>query len=73
MLGIVGCGAALSLSGIPFDGPVAGVRVGMVDGAYVINPSFEELDRSELDLVIAGTADSVVMVEGAGEEVSGNS
>ena len=70
VLGIVGCGAALTVSGIPFDGPVAGVRVGKVDGAYVINPSFDELDRSEIDLVIAGTADSVVMVEGAGEEVS---
>ena len=70
VLGIVGCGAALAVSGIPFDGPVAGVRVGKVDGGYVINPSFDELDRSEIDLVIAGTADSVVMVEGSGEEVS---
>ena len=70
VLGIVGCGAALAVSGIPFDGPVAGVRVGMVDGEYVINPSFEALEESDLDLVIAGTADSVVMVEGAGEEVS---
>ncbi|HEU4463737.1 MAG TPA: polyribonucleotide nucleotidyltransferase [Gemmatimonadota bacterium] len=70
VLGIVGCGAALAVSGIPFDGPVAGVRVGKVDGEYVINPSFDELDRSEIDLVIAGTADSVVMVEGSGEEVS---
>jgi polyribonucleotide nucleotidyltransferase len=70
VLGIVGCGAALAVSGIPFDGPVAGVRVGMVDGEYVINPSFDALDQSDLDLVIAGTSDSVVMVEGAGEEVS---
>ncbi|HET9333303.1 MAG TPA: polyribonucleotide nucleotidyltransferase [Gemmatimonadota bacterium] len=70
VLGIVGCSAALAVSGIPFDGPVAGVRVGKVDGGYVINPSFDELDRSEIDLVIAGTADSVVMVEGSGEEVS---
>ena len=70
VLGIVGCSAALSISGIPFHGPVAGVRVGMVDGEYVINPSFDQLDQSEVDLVIAGTADSVVMVEGAGDEVS---
>jgi polyribonucleotide nucleotidyltransferase len=70
VLGIVGCGAALAVSGIPFDGPVAGVRVGMVDGEFVVNPSFEALEESDLDLVIAGTADSVVMVEGAGEEVS---
>jgi polyribonucleotide nucleotidyltransferase len=70
VLGIVGCSAALAVSGIPFDGPVAGVRVGMVDGQYVINPSFEQLEQSSLDLVIAGTADSTVMVEGAGDEVS---
>jgi polyribonucleotide nucleotidyltransferase len=70
VLGIVGCSAALAVSGIPFEQPVAGVRVGMVDGEYVINPSFEQLDQSPLDLVIAGTADSTVMVEGAGEEVS---
>lgn len=70
VLGIVGCSAALAISGIPFEEPVAGVRVGMVDGEYVINPSFEQLDQSPLDLVIAGTADSTVMVEGAGEEVS---
>jgi polyribonucleotide nucleotidyltransferase len=70
VLGIVGCSAALAVSGIPFDGPVAGVRVGMVDGEYVINPSFDELDESDLDLVIAGTAASVVMGEGAGAEGS---
>lgn len=70
VLGIVGCSAALAVSGIPFEEPVAGVRVGMVDGEYIINPSFEQLDQSPLDLVIAGTANSTVMVEGAGEEVS---
>jgi len=70
VLGIVGCGAALAVSGIPFAGPVAGVRVGKVDGEYVINPSFDVLEQSAIDLVIAGTADSVVMVEGAGDEVS---
>ena len=70
VLGIVGCSAALAVSGIPFEQPVAGVRVAMVDGEYVINPSFDQLDQSPLDLVIAGTADSTVMVEGSGEEVS---
>jgi len=70
VLGIVGCGAALAVSGLPFEASVAGVRVAMVDGQYVINPSFEQLDQSPLDLVIAGTADSTVMVEGAGDEVS---
>ncbi|HUF88796.1 MAG TPA: polyribonucleotide nucleotidyltransferase [Gemmatimonadota bacterium] len=70
VLGIVGCSAALAISGLPFDGPVAGVRVGMVDGEYVINPSFDQLDESPLDLVIAGSGSSTVMVEGAGDEVS---
>jgi polyribonucleotide nucleotidyltransferase len=70
VLGIVGCSAALAVSGIPFEQPVAGVRVALVDGEYVINPSFDQLDQSPLDLVIAGTADSTVMVEGSGEEVS---
>jgi polyribonucleotide nucleotidyltransferase len=70
VLGIVGCGAALAISGIPFDGPVAGVRVAIIDGEYVINPSFEELERSPIDVVVAGTADSVNMVEGSAREVS---
>ncbi|HUP01262.1 MAG TPA: polyribonucleotide nucleotidyltransferase [Gemmatimonadota bacterium] len=70
VLGIVGCGAALSISGIPFEGPVAGVRVGLVDGAYAINPTQAELEASPLDVVVAGTADSVSMVEGSGDEVS---
>jgi polyribonucleotide nucleotidyltransferase len=70
VLGIVGCAAALSISGIPFEGPVAGVRVGMIDGDYVINPSFDQLDESTIDVVVAGTADSVSMVEGSALEVS---
>ncbi|HUP19145.1 MAG TPA: polyribonucleotide nucleotidyltransferase, partial [Gemmatimonadota bacterium] len=70
VLGIVGCSAAVSISGIPFETPVAGVRVARVDGEYVINPSFEQLDESDLDVVVAGTADSVVMVEGSADEVS---
>jgi polyribonucleotide nucleotidyltransferase len=70
VLGIVGCAAALSISGIPFEGPVGGVRVGMVDGEYVINPTFDQLEESTLDVVVAGTADSVSMVEGSALEVS---
>ncbi len=70
VLGIVGCAAALSISGIPFEGPVAGVRVGMVDGEYVINPTFDQLEESAIDVVVAGTADSVSMVEGSALEVS---
>jgi polyribonucleotide nucleotidyltransferase len=70
VLGIVGAGAALAISGIPFDGPMAGVRVGMVDDQYVINPSFEELETSPIDVIVAGTAESVNMVEGSSREVS---
>ncbi|MGH7557383.1 MAG: polyribonucleotide nucleotidyltransferase [Gemmatimonadota bacterium] len=70
VLGIVGCGAALAISGIPFQGPVAGVRVGMLDGDYVVNPTNEQVDTSPLDVVVAGTSDSVSMVEGSASEVS---
>ncbi|MDX1622461.1 MAG: polyribonucleotide nucleotidyltransferase [Gemmatimonadota bacterium] len=64
VLGIVGCSAAAMISEIPFQGPVAGVRVARIDGEFVINPTNEQVDASELDLVVAGTAESVTMVEG---------
>ena len=70
VLGIVGCGAATTISDIPFDGPVAGVRVAHVDGEYLVNPTFDETEASDIDVVVAGTADSVVMVEGSAGEVS---
>ncbi len=70
VLGITGCGAALAISGIPFQAPVAGVRVGMVDGEYVVNPTNEQIEASPLDVVVAGTSDSVSMVEGSAREVS---
>ncbi|MBF0133841.1 MAG: polyribonucleotide nucleotidyltransferase [Magnetococcales bacterium] len=60
---MVGASAALSISGLPFDGPIAGARVGFIDGQYVINPTPEEMVGSRLDLVVAGTADAVTMVE----------
>ena len=63
VLSIIGASAALSISNIPFDGPVAASRVGYVDGDFVINPTFEELSRSRLDLVVAGSRDAVIMVE----------
>ena len=68
--GILGASMALNLSKIPFEGIVAGVRVGYIDEKYVIFPSVEELDRSELDIVVAGTKDAVTMVEGEAKEVS---
>ncbi len=69
-LGMIGGSAAVSLSGIPFRGPVGAVRVGRVGGEYLLNPTFSQLDSSELDLVIAGTKGNVIMVEGSAREVS---
>jgi len=63
VLAICGASAALAISDIPFKGPVAGVRVGYIDGEYVINPTTTQLEESRLDLVVAGTRDAVMMVE----------
>jgi polyribonucleotide nucleotidyltransferase len=60
---LLGASAALAISGMPFDGPIGAARVGYRDGEYVLNPSFAALDDSQLDLVVAGTASSVLMVE----------
>ncbi len=70
VLGMLGASAALSISPIPWNGPIAGVRVGRVDGEWVINPTFEQLDYSDMDVVVAGTKNSIVMVEGASVEIS---
>ena len=67
---MIGASAALTLSGIPFLGPVAGARVGFVDGAYVLNPVPAALEESRLDLVVAGTANGVLMVESEAKELS---
>ena len=69
VLAIIGASAALSLSAIPFEGPVGAVRVGCLDGELVLNPTFTQLVDSSLDLVIAGTSDSLVMVEAGAKEV----
>ena len=70
VVAMIGCSAALTLSGIPFFGPVAGIRVGLIDGAYVINPTAEQLKSSKLDLVLAGTSEGVLMVESEAQELS---
>ncbi|MEZ6000029.1 polyribonucleotide nucleotidyltransferase [Hyphomonas sp.] len=70
ILGMIGASAALVLSGAPFMGPVGAARVGYKDGEYLINPSQVELEESELDLVVAGTADAVMMVESQAKELS---
>ncbi len=69
ILGIVGASAALSISDIPFSGPVGAVRVGYVDDQFVINPLESQMEHSKLDLAIAGTADAVMMVEAGAKEL----
>ncbi len=70
IVAMIGASAALTLSGIPFFGPIGSARVGYRDGEYIINPTADELDESALDLVVAGTADAVLMVESEAKELS---
>jgi polyribonucleotide nucleotidyltransferase len=70
VLALTGASAALALSEIPFEKTIAGVRVGLLDGEYVINPTFEQRKVSRLDLVVAGTRDGIVMVEAGAKEVT---
>ncbi|HTY58107.1 MAG TPA: polyribonucleotide nucleotidyltransferase, partial [Bacteroidota bacterium] len=70
ILGAAGASAALMISDIPFDGPIAEVRVGRVEGKLVINPTFGQLEQSDMDVTVAGTEDSIVMVEGDAQEIS---
>ncbi len=67
---MIGASAALSISGVPFDGPMGAARVGFVDGEYILNPSFEELKGSYLDMVVAGTDEAVLMVESEAKELN---
>jgi polyribonucleotide nucleotidyltransferase len=70
VLGAVAASAALTISDIPFEGPIAEVRVGRIDGQLVINPTFTQLLKSDMDVTVAGTEDSIVMVEGESKEIS---
>ena len=70
ILSIIGASAALMLSQIPWNGPVSGVRVGFVDGEIVINPTTTQLQTSKLDMVVAGTDDAIMMVEGEADSIS---
>ncbi len=70
VLAITGASLALYLSDIPFPNPIAGVRVGLLDGRYVINPTYDEVRESRLNLVVAGTEEAIVMVEAGAKEVS---
>ncbi|MEL7546709.1 MAG: polyribonucleotide nucleotidyltransferase [Pseudomonadota bacterium] len=70
ILGMIGASAALVLSGAPFMGPIGAARVGYKDGNYIINPTVQDLEESDLDLVVAGTNDAVMMVESEAKELS---
>jgi len=69
ILSIIGASAALTVSDIPLTNPVGAVRVGRVDGKLMINPSYEEIEKSDVNIVIAGTRESIVMVEGGAKEI----
>jgi polyribonucleotide nucleotidyltransferase len=70
ILAIIASSAAVHISDIPFNGPVAGVRVCQVDGQLVVNPTYEQIEKSSLEIVVAGTKDGITMVEGSAKEVS---
>ena len=70
IVALVGTSAALTLSGLPFMGPIGAARVGYIEGEYVLNPTIEQLENSDLDLVVAGTKDAVLMVESQAKELS---
>ncbi|MGD1005697.1 MAG: polyribonucleotide nucleotidyltransferase [Ignavibacteriaceae bacterium] len=70
VLAAVGASAALTISDIPFDGPTAEIRVGKINNQFIINPTLQQLKESDIELVVAGTADSIMMVEGESKEIS---
>ncbi len=70
LIGMIASSAALAISDIPFRGPIGAVRIGLVDGTYIINPGRKELETTRLNLVVAGTADAIMMVEGGANELT---
>ena len=70
LMGMIASSAALAISDIPFNGPIGAVRIGFIDGKYIINPGQKELETTSLNLVVAGTADAIMMVEGGAHELS---
>ncbi|MBM3943787.1 MAG: polyribonucleotide nucleotidyltransferase, partial [SAR202 cluster bacterium] len=70
VLGIIGASAALSISQIPFNGPIGACRIGYKDGQYLVNPSYDEENDSQMSMVVAGTRDAIMMVESGSDEVS---
>ena len=72
ILSIIGASASLSMSKIPFQGPIGAVRIGLIDNNFIINPTYKELDRSDINLVVAGAKEGILMVEGGGKQISEN-
>ena len=70
IVALIGTSAALAISGVPFDGPIGAARVGVIDNEYVLNPTMDELEKSKLDLVVAGTEQAVLMVESEAQLLS---
>ena len=70
VLGVTAASAALSMSRVPWNGPIAAVRVGRVEGAWILNPTFQQLEFSDVDMIVSGSRDSIVMVEGGALELS---
>ena len=70
VLGVTAASAALAMSKVPWNGPIAAVRVGRVEGAWVLNPTFQQLEFSDVDIIVTGSADSIVMVEGGTLELA---
>ncbi len=69
-LGIIGASAALSVSDIPFDGPIGAVKIGKIGSKYILNPTFSQLDKSSIDMIVAASEESIIMVEGESKEIS---
>ena len=70
VVGLVAASAALTISGVPFMGPIGAARVGYIDGEFVLNPTLDQMPSSQLDLVVAGTQDALMMVESEAKELS---
>jgi len=70
VLAMIAAAASVSVSDIPFDGPLGSCRVGLIDGEYIINPTMEQIGRSRLNLIVSGTDDAIMMVEGHAENIS---
>ena len=70
VVAMIGASAALTISGAPFLGPIGGARVGMIDGEFVLNPTAEQMEETDLDLMVAGTQEGVLMVESEAQELS---